>query len=89
MKGWCEIMLYRVTLYVLGICCLDSLSSIKKEVEGLVGVISFKGYSPKGKIVIEFKPNSLSTSDIVSKVEDQGFAVIKKVQREFFQEIYN
>ncbi|MGG7619066.1 hypothetical protein [Bacillus coreaensis] len=82
-------MLYQVTLYVLGICCLDKLSSIQKEVEGLVGVISFKGYSPKGKIVIEFKPHSLSTSEIVGKVEDQGFAVIKKVQREFFQEIYN
>lgn len=82
-------MFYRVTLYVLGICCIDSLSSIKKEVEELVGVISFKGSSLKGKLVIEFKPNSTSTSDIVGKVEDQGFAVVKKVQREFLQEIYN
>jgi copper chaperone CopZ len=82
-------LFYRITLYVLGICCVDSLSSIKKEIEGVVGVLSFKGSSPKGKLVIEFKPNSVSALDIVDKIEDQGFAVIKKVQREYMQEMYN
>ena len=81
--------MYQVTLHVLGICCLDTLSLLEKGVKDLCGIISFKSSLPKGRIVIEFNPSLVSSMKIVDEVENQGFAVVKSVQKEYHHEIYN
>ena len=60
-----KIIMYRITLYVLGISCLENFYSIEREIKGFGGVISFKSSLPKGKLVIEFKPSQISSRQIV------------------------
>ncbi|KEF37176.1 copper chaperone [Schinkia azotoformans MEV2011] len=71
-----------ITLYVLGISCFKCVTKIEKEVEALCGIFSFKGKLPKGKITIEFNPSLVSTNKIIEKIEKQGFAVAKIIQKE-------
>lgn len=80
---------YQVTLYILGISQIDNYYSIEKKITGLGGIISIKGSLPKGKIVIEFKPNFVSTKEIVNIIENLGFAVVKNIQREYCFDKYN
>lgn len=81
--------MYQVTLYILGVCCLDRIQFVEKELKGLCGIISFKGFMPKGKLVIEYKPSSISSKEIIDRIENHGFAVVKKEQKEFCFDIYN
>lgn len=81
--------MYRITLYVLGICCFERLYSIEKEIRGFGGIISFKSSLPKGKLVIEFKPSLVSSMNIIERIEEQGFAVVKKDQREYYKELFD
>ena len=83
------LIMYQVTLYVLGICCFESLNSIEKEIKGLCGVTSFKSTMPKGKLVIEFKPSLVRSTKIIDRIKEQGFAVVKKDQKEYCFEMYN
>lgn len=78
-----------VTLYIIGVCCFDRIHSVEKEIKGLYGIISFKGFFPKGKLMIEYKPSSVSSMEIINLIENHGFAVVKKVQEEFSFDIYN
>ncbi|PFO08384.1 hypothetical protein COJ85_03855 [Bacillus sp. AFS076308] len=81
--------MYQVTLYVLGICCINSIHSIEQELKALCGIISFKGSMPKGKIVIKYKPSLISSKEIINSIEERGFAIAKKIQHEQNNEIYN
>ena len=40
--------MYRITLYVLGISCLEKFYSIEKEIKGFGGVISLRVHCQKG-----------------------------------------
>ena len=42
--------MYRITLYVLGISCLENFYSIEREIKGFGGVISFKSSLPKREV---------------------------------------
>ena len=81
--------MYQITLYVLGISCLENFYSIEKEIKGFGGVISFKSSLPKGKLVIEFKPSLISSMQIIKRIEAKGLVVYKKNQREYCYGIYN
>jgi copper chaperone CopZ len=81
--------MYRITLYVPGICCFDRLHSIEKEIRGFAGIISFKSSMPKGKLVIEFKPSLVSSMKIIESIEEHGFTVVKKDQREYFSALFD
>ena len=84
-----KIIMYRITLYVLGISCLEKFYSIEREIKGFGGVISFKSSLPKGKLVIEFKPSQISSRQIIERIEDKGLVIYKKDQREYCYGIYN
>ena len=81
--------MYQITLYVLGICCSERLSSIEKEIKEFAGILSFKSSLLKGKLVIEFKPSVVNSMKIIDRIEEQGFAVVKSEQREYYRELYN
>ncbi|WP_428909975.1 hypothetical protein [Niallia sp. Krafla_26] len=81
--------MYQITLYVLGISCLENYQVVEKEIKGLCGIISCKGSLPKGKIVIEFKPGDVNAKEIINRLERQGLSVWKKVQREFCYQVFN
>lgn len=81
--------MYEVTLYVLGACCLERIRLVENEIKGLYGILTYKSSWPKGKIVIDFKPNLISSLEIIDRFEEQGFAVVKKVQREHCFDTYN
>ena len=78
-----------LTLYVLGISCVNSAQSIEKCIKSFCGIISVSSSLPKGKIVIKFKPSLVSTIEIIDQIEDHGFAVLKKIQKESSFDIYN
>jgi len=88
-KEWSGIVMYQLTLYVLGICCLETLKKMEKEIRCLHGISSFKAFIPKGKVEIEYRPSLICSKEIIDNMEAQGFPIIKKVQSEFYQEIYN
>lgn len=71
-----------LTMYVLGISCLNCIYKIEKEIQDLCGIFSFKGKLPKGKIIIEFNPSLVSTKNIVERIENGGFSVVKIMQKE-------
>jgi copper chaperone CopZ len=71
-----------LTLFVIGISCLNCVHKIEKEIKDLRGIFSFKGKLPKGKIVIEFNPSLVSTRNIIDRIEKEGFSVVKTVQKE-------
>ena len=79
----------QVTLYVPGICCLNMNHSIEQEIKSLKGIISYKGTLPKGKIVIEYTNSQVSSREISHIIEDRGFSIVKKIQREKTVDIYN
>lgn len=81
--------MYQLTLYVLGICCIETLKQIEKEIRCLHGISTFKVSVTKGRIEIEYGPSLICSKEIIDKMEAQGFLIIKKVQSEFYQEIYN
>ena len=81
--------MYQVTLYVLGISCLEKYDSIEKEIKGMGGILSFKGSLLKGKFIIEFKPGHVCAKEIVKRIENHGFSVWKKVQKEFCFDMFN
>ncbi|NSL53203.1 heavy-metal-associated domain-containing protein [Calidifontibacillus erzurumensis] len=72
----------RLTMYVLGISCLKCIHLIEEELINLSGIFSFKGLLPKGKIVIEFNPSLVSVTKIIDQIENKGFAVLKTIQKE-------
>ncbi|MFB6467798.1 hypothetical protein ACE38V_13490 [Cytobacillus sp. Hz8] len=79
----------RATFYILGISSFNQIYLIEKKIKDLCGIISCKGSMPKGKLQVEFKPSIVSDIEIINKIEDQGFSVVKKIQREYYREIYN
>ena len=79
----------QLTLYVLGISCVNSAQSIEKYIKSFCGIISVSSSLPKGKIVIKFKPSLVSTMEIIDQIEDRGFAVLKKIKKESSFDIYN
>ncbi|WP_458415382.1 heavy-metal-associated domain-containing protein [Schinkia sp. CFF1] len=66
----------------MGISCLNCIPSIEKEIHDLNGIFSFKGMLPKGKIVIKFNPSVVSSENIVDRIENKGFSVVKTIQKE-------
>jgi copper chaperone CopZ len=81
--------MYQVTLYVLGICCPEKVNTIENGIRKLGGILTFKSSLLKGRIVVDFKPNYTSANQIIDRIEEQGLAVVKKVQRESCHDIYN
>ena len=45
-----KIIMYRITLYVLGISCLEKFYSIEREIKGFGGVISFQEFIAKREV---------------------------------------
>ncbi|MGJ7911345.1 cation transporter [Neobacillus sp. LXY-1] len=79
----------QVTVYVMGICCLNSIQTIEQKITSMRGIISFKGLLPKGKIVIKFKPSLVNHMKIIHTIEEHGFAIAKLVHQEQNKEIYD
>jgi copper chaperone CopZ len=79
----------QVILYVPGICCMNMNQSIEHEIKAKKGIISYKGTLPKGKIVIEYTHSLVSSKEITQIIEERGFAIAKKVQKETNYDIYN
>jgi copper chaperone CopZ len=81
--------MYQVTLYVLGICCQEKVMSVESVIRDLGGILTIKCSLLKGRMVIDFKPNDVSANQIIDKIEQQGFAVVKDILRRSSNEIYN
>jgi len=79
----------QLTLYVHGINYVNSLHSIEQCIKNLRGIDSVKGTLPKGKITVKFKQNFVSAMDIIERIEEHGFEVVKKIQKDYCFDRFN
>jgi copper chaperone CopZ len=66
---------------VTGMHCNSCLSLIKMSVQELEGIADVSGDQDKGIVKVVFDEKTASVKDIVKKVEQEGYKVVKQATR--------